>query len=274
MAVLKTGVGARALAMGGAFTAVADNVDAQYWNPAGLSNIKLNEFTGMYVPLSDEANYYYVSYARPLWFGTGGISLIRVSPNTLPQDENAADELPGTRVFAYTSTGYALSYGFNMAPNVSFGLTAKYLTSKMFPIAGGDAYGYSITPGILIMIPVGGNRFTMGAKVDGLLNEQSWGTGSKEQVPSKLRIGLAYRLGNPGLFAVDVSRVMKAGYDAEVSLGYEWAKDWLALRAGYVDSVLTTGLGLQLGIVQLDYAHVPLSSLTRNVHRVSLSVRI
>ena len=29
--------GGRPLAMGGAFTGVADNVDAVYWNPAGLA---------------------------------------------------------------------------------------------------------------------------------------------------------------------------------------------------------------------------------------------
>jgi len=38
---ISTGVGGRALAMGGAFVAVANDVTAGYWNPAGLSRIGL-----------------------------------------------------------------------------------------------------------------------------------------------------------------------------------------------------------------------------------------
>lgn len=40
------GIGARAMGMGGAFTAVADDSTALYWNPAGLSQIKRAEFFG------------------------------------------------------------------------------------------------------------------------------------------------------------------------------------------------------------------------------------
>lgn len=35
------GVGARAISMGGAFTAVADDGTAAYWNPAGISQVKM-----------------------------------------------------------------------------------------------------------------------------------------------------------------------------------------------------------------------------------------
>ena len=40
---LKIGIGARALAMGGAYSAVSDDATALYWNPAGLSSMKKNE---------------------------------------------------------------------------------------------------------------------------------------------------------------------------------------------------------------------------------------
>ncbi|MDI6735661.1 MAG: hypothetical protein QME42_05635 [bacterium] len=41
------GVGARALGMGGAFVSVAEGIDACYWNPAGLGNMKEAEVTIM-----------------------------------------------------------------------------------------------------------------------------------------------------------------------------------------------------------------------------------
>ena len=40
---LKIGVSARATAMGSAFTAVGDNAEAVYWNPAGIVNVRGGE---------------------------------------------------------------------------------------------------------------------------------------------------------------------------------------------------------------------------------------
>lgn len=40
-----SGVGARALGMGGAFTGVANDFSALYWNPAGLAQVKNGEFS-------------------------------------------------------------------------------------------------------------------------------------------------------------------------------------------------------------------------------------
>ncbi len=40
-----SGPGARAMALGGAFTAVADDGTAFYWNPAGLNRLKIGTFT-------------------------------------------------------------------------------------------------------------------------------------------------------------------------------------------------------------------------------------
>jgi len=61
-----TGVGARALGMGGAFTSVADDYSATYWNPAGLTLIRRMEFLSSFQNLQfqDKAafsNYKYTS---------------------------------------------------------------------------------------------------------------------------------------------------------------------------------------------------------------------
>ena len=46
------GAGARALAMGGAFTSIADDVSAGYWNAAGLAFLKGGELTAMHAACS------------------------------------------------------------------------------------------------------------------------------------------------------------------------------------------------------------------------------
>lgn len=42
---LGMGTGARAIGLGGAFTALADDVSASYWNPAGLATLKASEIS-------------------------------------------------------------------------------------------------------------------------------------------------------------------------------------------------------------------------------------
>jgi len=275
IAVLKAGVGARPLGMGGAFTAIADNADAPYWNPAGLSQIKQQEINTMQTKLSTDTDHYYISYVRPLGRGTLGISWIQVGIGTITQTSATLDawnEVQTINVFSYFSNAYMLSYGLPLNPNISVGMTAKYLTSDMFQIAGGQAYGYSVTPGLLLVL----RNVRMGVKIDELLNEQSWGTGTTEKVPAKARLGVAVKpakgLLNNSTLALDLAQTLKSNYAAELSAGYEWSKDGLSLRAGYTESVFTAGAGFRSGVAQIDYAYVQQTSLSKeNVHRISLS---
>ena len=51
---LGTGIGARAMGMGGAFVALADDATAAYWNPAGLGLLNKREFTFMVIDSNKE----------------------------------------------------------------------------------------------------------------------------------------------------------------------------------------------------------------------------
>ena len=272
IAVLNAGVGARPLGMGSAFTAVADNADAPYWNAAGLALINKSEITTMQTKLSTDADHYYVSYVRPALGGTLGISWIQVGLGSVNQTSSEVtdnNEVQNLSVFSYFSNAYLFSYGREVNERISVGLTAKYLTSDMYQITGGQASGYSVAPGVLIR-PT--ERITMGLKVDELINQQSWRTGLIECVPPVLRLGLAFRSPNPGLFAIDISQILRSGYGANASAGYEWARDGLSVRVGYAADGLTAGAGFLSGHTRVDYAFVTQQNLsTENVHRVSLT---
>jgi len=141
--------------MGGAFTAISDNSDAPYWNPAGLSQIKQHEITTMQTKLSTDADHYYISYVQPFLGGAFGVSWVQVALGDIYETGSATDEYNEViplGVFSYFSNAYMLAYGRDITESLSFGITAKYLHADMLGLVsaeGGYAYGYSITPGIL-----------------------------------------------------------------------------------------------------------------------------
>ena len=70
----RIGVGARALGMGGAFVAVADDPTATVWNPAGLARVEKLAFTFMYTGSYDfDRSHNYFGYAQSFGLGSIGI---------------------------------------------------------------------------------------------------------------------------------------------------------------------------------------------------------
>jgi len=278
IAVLKAGVGARALGMGSAFTAISDNADAPFWNPAGLAGIKNYQISTMQTKLSTDADHYYVSFVMPCLSGGLGISWIQVSAGSITQTSNTTDaynDVENLGIFNYYSNAYLLAYGQDITDNMSVGITAKYLTADMpglVSIEGASATGYSVTPGIMYR-PF--NNFSIGFKIDELVNSQTWGTGVEEKAPSKSRIGIAYTtelINNKLILSGDVSRINSEGYAAEAGIGAELAMGSMSFRVGATDSVLTAGAGMRADRIGIDYAYVTQANLSKdNVHRISLS---
>src|SRR5262245_33169807 len=76
-AYLRAGAGVRALGLGGAFVAAANDVTAGYWNPAGLHQLVEPQLAGMYSLLSLDRHFNYVAAAYPFHtFGTFGLSWV------------------------------------------------------------------------------------------------------------------------------------------------------------------------------------------------------
>ena len=280
IATLKSGVGARALGMGGAFVAVSDNADSPYWNPAGLSLVKEQEITTMQTKLSSDADHYYISYAVPVLKGTLGISWVQVSLGSISQTTttDAYNEVITTNIFNYFSNAYMLAYGLPITDNFSIGATAKYLTSDMTNVSGGQGSGYSFTPAMLLKIfKKGSQAVTVACKIDELFNEQNWGTGTSEKAIPCVRGGLSienfFFLPQGSKLALDISQPLKRSYSSTIATGYEWLNNELALRLGYADSSVSAGAGFTSGNTTLDYAYVSSqTSLSHsNVHRLSLS---
>ena len=94
------GVGGRALGLGGAYTALATDITAGYWNPAGLSSI-------MYPQVSlrhDErcagiVNYDYGAVAIPVGsLSTLALSVIRLGVDDIPNTQKAGVDANGNHL--------------------------------------------------------------------------------------------------------------------------------------------------------------------------------
>ena len=100
-AFMEDGGGARALALGGAFTAVADDPSAAFWNPAGLSLATERSLLLMHAErFGGLVDRDYVSYAQPVgWALFGGedsgfgVSLIRLGVDDIPFTSHLEDAL-------------------------------------------------------------------------------------------------------------------------------------------------------------------------------------
>ena len=131
---LSVGIGARANAMGGAFTSIANDASALYWNPAGAAALTDFEamftYTSLYKDLDINLNYMAVVIPA------GEIGSFGVSVTALDYGEmNVTTELypEGTgEKFSASSYAFALSYARNITDEFAVGMTAKYVLEDIF----------------------------------------------------------------------------------------------------------------------------------------------
>jgi len=117
-------VGARALAMGGAFTGLADDASATYWNPAALVDLpsKAN-FTAMYTANNrGQINYQeYVAYVAPVGPTSAlGASWLRFK---LTVDVGV--------VVVDKQDWYWVSFGRKIGPKTSFGANVRFINDSV-----------------------------------------------------------------------------------------------------------------------------------------------
>lgn len=128
-AFLKTGIGARAMGMGGAFVAVADDATAAYWNPAGLGMLDKRELTLMVIDLLNRDIYplansfprthQYLSGILPTRIGRFGLSWndFRIGDIQYTTGTSELDFKKHDKLFDDRERALNFSYGFSY-PNL------------------------------------------------------------------------------------------------------------------------------------------------------------
>jgi hypothetical protein len=172
---LAGGVGARALGMGGAHVALASDVTAGYWNPAGLSETFYPQAAYMHAERFDGiVQFDYGAVAFPLTGrSTLGISFFRSGiddiPNTLEAWENGQPRPENVSFFSAADHAFFVSYARQLRENLSAGASVKLIRRSIGDFA--SAWGYSLDVGAQMRL----GNLAFGANIQdvtGML--QSW----------------------------------------------------------------------------------------------------
>jgi hypothetical protein len=255
---LKFGMGARASAMGEAYTAVHSDVTASYWNPAGLAKLERPEFGVMHSKVIDNS-LEFIGFSFPVHnygvLGINGIFLLyEPSPLTLE-----SETIQG--YIEWMDWALTLSWGRKVSEYISAGLGAKIIQKRETdPIFGNiNGTAYAVDFGIIYEYPYLEN-LNIGMSLQNLGSEIRMEEEKKsDNLPVTFRIGSSY-LTYPFLFTADLTKIIKEDWWANFGLEYELED--LFLRAGYFRKSgnikgITYGIGVEFNKFKIDWANVP-----------------
>lgn len=155
---LKIGVGARAQAMGGAFTAVANDASTLYWNPAGAARIPNADLIFSYTDWIADINHAFFGFVYNAGnIGSFGVSLTSVSMGQM--EITTPEEPQGTgNYFSVSDVALGLTYARNMTDRFSFGIQLKLISQSIWDM---NAFGWAFDIGTMYDVGLGGLKLAM-----------------------------------------------------------------------------------------------------------------
>lgn len=302
---LAIGVGGRALGMGGAYTALANDVTAGYYNPAGLIHLNYPQVSIMHDErFGNLVNYDYAAVAIP--YGTDmsfGLSVMRLGVDGIPDTRNALidangdgilditqDRLDYSRISEFSDQDWAfyLSFAKRHSDNFSYGASVKIIRRS---IAEYSATGIGFDIGA--QYNPSENIFLGATVQDVTTTLVAWSTGKNELISPTLKVGGGYRF---ELFGGTITPVLDldirfegrnfasnfnlgpVSVDLHEGLEYNY-KNIFAIRAGYNDiKQFTIGAGINLPKLSIDYSFARFNDSEDerlpDTHRISLTLTL
>ena len=277
------GFGARAMGLGNAFVALANDPTAVYWNTAGLDYIYQQSVTIFHASLYGGALYDFLGYAYPtLDIGTFAAGIARIGVgDILETDANNVEY--GT--FSMEKYRFYLGYGLKLPWNLSGGLAIKVERSAfMNTVRYGDDIGVGVGLDLGLMYRPEFSQssylrdWSFGVNIQNLFSPQIKEGRQADILPLTLRFGIMRTIrfmgGGNGiniLLDLDKSPEMDIGFSFGTEYNYQ---DIGKIRLGYNTNGIALGAGVQYSMFQIDYAYGNPSTdgLLDPIHRISLSV--
>jgi len=271
--LLKIPVGARAVGMGEAYTAEANDASALQWNPAGLSFAEHKEASFMHSSLIEGVHYEHLGFASPGDNYSYGFSMSYLGYGDIAGYDN--NNLPTGDVKAYSTiiSGGLSSFVYN---NLSLGITGSALQQKL---ASDSAWTVGANVGALY----GFNAHPLDATYKLGLSALNLGPGLKfvserAPLPRKIKLGGAVEHLKSWPLNLTLDLTKPNDNSTYVAFGSEyWFKQLLALRLGYAGSNdegkgLRLGVGLKLRQFLFDYAYGSFGDFGAT-HRIQLAMQ-
>lgn len=137
---LKIGLGPRAIAMGGAFVAVADDPMSVVWNPAGLAYITHPAVQASAMRWPTGIDFDHVVGARSLNGGAGGTVAAQIGSLRADIEETTEYDPLGTgRTFTYADWFAGVAYGRLFTDRLAIGVGARLLGEDLASDLGGTS---------------------------------------------------------------------------------------------------------------------------------------
>jgi len=281
------GMGARPIALGGAYVGIADDASAVFTNPGGLGLQKRFSAVSMSTQLLTCVDYRVAGLVWPTAYGNFGFGYIGV---TCPAGDHIYMD-GGVTVeegaMYYSNDQYILSYGRDISDwysetvyfekgkvkNLGFGANIKLFSQGL----NGDIRNAPAADGLELDLGIlhkPDDRLTLGATLQNAYRGRegssiAWSTGQSETLPTVLKLGCSYMATDNVMVALDTDTFI--GVDRKMMFhgGCEWQlMPALALRGGFdqreesiddrtigVATYYSLGVGLTLNGFRFDYAY-------------------
>jgi len=261
---LTIGVGSRALSMGGAFVATANDASALYWNPGGLAPLRRTELLFVHTRWIADTNFDFAGAVLPLG-DAGALGLSMTSLTTGDMTVRTIERPEGTgELFSASDLAIALSYSRSLTDRFSIGVNVKYINQRIWHES---ASGFAIDLGTLFVTSFHGLRigatlsnFGTDMRMEGkdllvFYDVDPTISGNNDRIPSKIetqswslplnfQFGLAMEIvrSERHRLTVAADALHPSDNTESVNLGGEYAlQEKIFLRGGYRDLFLRDG---------------------------------
>ncbi len=149
---MSIGVDAAALGMSNAVTASSNDVNATYWNPAGLINLEDKQVSLMHASyFANIAQYDFAAYASPIddrsaW----GISAIRFGVDNILNTTQLIDSqgnIDYNRISLFSTADYGFTFSYArklQVPGFQYGMNAKIIRRIIGNFASSWGFGFDV----------------------------------------------------------------------------------------------------------------------------------
>jgi hypothetical protein len=282
-AFLEVPAGARAAALGGAFTTLAQGVEASFWNVAALDQVQGVQIAGTHAEYMQALRHDQFAMAGRL-FGGGLAASMRAMYSEPIEERDELGNLIGS--FGAHDLEFGLAYGRTVAPGLSLGAGAQLVRER---IAEASATAYSFGLGAL-WAPARVQGLRLGISAEHLGPAADFdidgSAGAPVALPAAVQGGGSWEcaIARRARLRTALEARCTRGRNAIGMLGVELATPGgangagaAALRGGWRvnddASSLCLGAGYALRGLRLDYAFVPLLLDLGDTHRVSFTAQ-